>query len=369
MNPEKQYCSKCFMISSFPNIEFNEEGLCHFCEKLSEPQAKNKLQEALNIDKLEELETIADKIKREAREKKLKYDCIIGASGGFDSTYVIYVAKKLLDLNPLVIKYDNGICHELANTNLKEACKILGVDLIIEPVTKNERGYILNATKALLNLGVFFTACFSCHYIIASVAYWHAKRLNIRYMLTGTNHIEKNLAQASHGFMLKSLIKGCFRCNLIKMLKIIYYEVIAQYYFVKLKYQYDGFSLRFFRNLFRLHPVAPHFVEKIDISEYVGWNWPKIENILREELHWDTPRRTRVPYFRFDCHFSALIDKSFKRVTGLSEHALLCNWFAQSGFVSKEEIRSDFNYMNDDTRIDKEIRIVMEKLDIHESKS
>ncbi|UCD30376.1 MAG: hypothetical protein JSV03_07880, partial [Planctomycetota bacterium] len=64
------------------------------------------------------------------------------------------------------------------------------------------------------------------------------------------------------------------------------------------------------------------------------------------------------------CHFSSMIDKSFKRITGASEHALLFNWFIQAGIVSKEELEEDFNYMNDDGRIDKEIKIALEKLEL-----
>ena len=361
---EHQPCKRCFLPPTFPGLEVNHDGICNFCEHLSNPDVQNELKRDLFIDRISELNDFATHIKQEAKAKSSKYDCIIGASGGFDSTYVIYIAKKILDLNPLVVKYDNGVCHEQANNNLKEACRILGVDLRIQPVIELERKYFLNATKALMNLGVFFSACFSCHYIIASVAYREAKKENLTYMLTSTNHIEKNLATASHGFMLKSLIRGFLKCNPAKMLNVIYYKILAHWYFMRLKFSFDGFSLRFFRNLFKLHPVTPSFIKKVDVSNYTAWNWPKVEKILREELHWDTPRRTKVPYFRFDCHYSAMIDKSFKKVTGISEHGLLVNWFAQAGFASKQELKEDFDYMNSDDRIKKEIERVFEAFDM-----
>lgn len=355
-------CRKCFIEDTHPCIRINAEGLCNLCVFFESEQGRQDLQRMLQINRLDKLKELARTIRKEAAEKGLKYDCIIGASGGFDSTYVIYIAKKILGLNPLVVKYDNGLCHQQANQNLKEACRILGVDLRITPVTKNERCYLAYSTKALLNLGVFFTACFSCHYIIASVVYQEARKENLRYMLTSTNYVEKSLAEMSHGFMLKSLLKRFFTCGPLRMLKFLFYEMIAHFYFVKLKFEYDGLSIRFLRNLFSLHPVTPRFIQKVNVSDYVAWDWPKIEAILREELGWDTPRRTRVPYFRFDCHYSAMIDKSFKQITGFSEHALLLNWFIQAGVVSKETLREDFEYMNDDERIEKEIRIVMEEL-------
>lgn len=361
-------CKRCFITDSFPNVEFNEDGICSFCQNLSVSSAQAELKKALEIDKLIELKEIAAQIKQEAKEKKSQYDCIIGASGGFDSTYVIYIAKKILGLNPLVVKYDNGVCHDLANENLKKACQALGVELRIFNVIDDERKYFLNATKGLINLGVFFSACFSCHYIIASVVYREAKKEKIRYMLTSTNRVERNLADASHGFMLKSLIKGFFRCNPLKMLNFIYYELVAQYYFVKLKFKFDKLSLRFVRNLFSLHPITPSFIKKIDIGQYIAWNWLKIEKILREELGWETPRKTKVPYFRFDCHYSAMIDKSFKKVTGISEHGLLFNWFIQAGFATRQELEDDFKYMNDDNRINKEIDVIRERFNLPKDK-
>jgi hypothetical protein len=53
-----------------------------------------------------------------------------------------------------------------------------------------------------------------------------------------------------------------------------------------------------------------------------------------------------------------MIDTSFKRLTGLTEHAMLLNWFAQAGLVSKSELQDDMAYMNDDKRLEKEIDIV-----------
>ncbi len=363
---EKTVCKRCFITSDFPNMKFDKDGVCDLCRHHQQDSVQSQLHAGFKLNKLDELKVVAERIKKEAIEKKSKYDCIIGASGGFDSTYVIYIAKKLLGLNPLVVKYDNGVCHPMANDNLKRACKILGVELRIIEVIPAERAYFLNATKALINLGVFFTACFSCHYIIASVVYREAKKEGLKYTLTSTNIIEKSLADSSHSFMLKSLVTRFFSCGPKRMLNAIYYEMIAAWHFARLKFMFDGLSLRFFKNLFSLHPVKPASVTKINVSDYVAWDYKNVENTLRDELGWDTPRKTKVPYFRFDCHYSAMIDKSFKKITGTSEHALLTNWFVQSGLICKDDIAEDFHYMNDDERIKKEMKLVCEKFGLSE---
>ena len=121
-----------------------------------------------------------------------------------------------------------------------------------------------------------------------------------------------------------------------------------------------------FPGLFRgaLHCYARRITEGMNISAANAIASLVPEKALREELKWDTPRQTKVPYFRFDCHFSSLIDRSFKKVTGITEHGLLCNWFAQAGFVTKDEIADDFTYMNDDNRVDNENQVVFKKLNL-----
>ena len=130
-----------------------------------------------------------------------------------------------------------------------------------------------------------------------------------------------------------------------------------------IKYSFDKFSFRFLKNMLKLHPVKPDSITKINVSDYVAWDWKKIEHTLRDELGWQTPRHTKVPYLRFDCHYSSMIDRSFKNLTGLTEHAMLLNWFAQAGLVSKSDIEDDIQYMNDERRLEKEISIVRKEFD------
>jgi len=363
----QQFCKKCFLPANFPKVRLGADGTCAYCKSLSSRQYQEKLQAALNFSRQDELKTIADQIKAHAAKKKSKYDCIIGASGGLDSTYTVYVAKKIMELNPLLVKYDNGLCHELSNKNLLEACRILNVDLRIVPLFKNERGYKLNATKALRNLGIFFSACFSCHYILPSLVYKTAKEENITYVLTNCNEIEQESDVSSNWWQLKSLIVSFLRCNPLKMLKFIWYEILAQFSFVKLKLQFDGFSPRFFRNIFApcpLKPMKPRFIKRLNVSEYVPWDYINIEKTIREELNWDTPRRMKVPFLRWDCRYGALINKSYKKAVGIAKNAAICNWFVQTGFVSKKELEADMQYLNDDKRIEKEVQMVFDELRI-----
>jgi hypothetical protein len=351
-------CLTCFVNDTVPGVTIGASGQCNVCSYYRSEGGLVELKKSVNVNRLDDLKKVAKTIKTEAKKLGLRYDCVLGASGGFDSTYVIYIAKKLLGLNPLVVKYDNGVCHPMANSNLEKTCTLLGIDLNVYPVIDSERRYLYYSTKALENIGVFFSACFSCHYTIASVVYREALKEGVNYTMTSTNHIEEGFARANHTLMAKSLIKGFFHCRPLKMFKFLFFESLAIFSLVKLKLSFDGVSLRFFKNLVRLHPVKPEAITKINVSDYIAWDWKKIEHTLRSELGWETPRHTKVPYLRFDCHYSAMIDRSFKKLTGLTEHAMLLNWFAQAGLASKSELQDDIAYMNDDKRLEKEIGLV-----------
>lgn len=115
-------CSRCVMDDTVRGITFDEKGECTFCKIHDDLENKFPLDESAPI----RLQVIVDQIKKDGVGKK--YDCIVGVSGGRDSTYTLYNAVKL-GLRPLAVHFDNGWNSEIAVQNIKNATKILGVDL------------------------------------------------------------------------------------------------------------------------------------------------------------------------------------------------------------------------------------------------
>lgn len=115
-------CSRCVMDDSVSGIEFDKNNGCTFCEIHDELEAKYPL----NSESSEKLNALIAKIKKEGAGKK--YDCIVGVSGGRDSTYTLYTAVKL-GLRPLAVHFDNGWNSEHAVMNIENVCKKLNVDL------------------------------------------------------------------------------------------------------------------------------------------------------------------------------------------------------------------------------------------------
>lgn len=115
-------CTRCILDDTVLGITFDEDGVCTFCHIHDEMNAKYPLNE--NTES--ELKKIVGKIKKSGRKKH--YDCIVGVSGGKDSSYTLIKVVEL-GLRPLVVHFDNGWNSDLAVQNIKNLCSKLNLDL------------------------------------------------------------------------------------------------------------------------------------------------------------------------------------------------------------------------------------------------
>lgn len=116
-------CTNCVMDTTDVDIVFDENGVCHHCHRyFMTMNSKPKGQAAM-----EALHVLVEKIKADGRGKP--YDCIIGLSGGVDSTYLAYLVKKELGLRPLAVHLDNGWNSELSVQNIENIVRRLDIDL------------------------------------------------------------------------------------------------------------------------------------------------------------------------------------------------------------------------------------------------
>ena len=117
-----QICKRCVMDTSDPEITFDKKGNCNHCDDFFK-KYKNKIYHGEESDR--QLEIIVNKIKN--TKGKNKYDCLIGMSGGVDSSYVAYKTVQL-GLNPLAVHVDNGWDSEESVKNIKNVCNKLNID-------------------------------------------------------------------------------------------------------------------------------------------------------------------------------------------------------------------------------------------------
>lgn len=176
---EYRICSHCIMDTSDPNITFDERGWCDYCQNFEQQIMPNWHTDERGEHELMELAT---KIKKTGEGKD--FDCIIGLSGGLDSSYVTYIAKEKMGLRPLLFHVDAGWNTDQAVGNIERLVDGLGLDLYTEVINWEEmKDYQLSVMKAQIadqdipQDSVFF-----------STLYKFARQHKIKYIMTGANY-------------------------------------------------------------------------------------------------------------------------------------------------------------------------------------
>jgi N-acetyl sugar amidotransferase len=171
-------CQRCIMDTSDPNISFDESGICHYCNNFD----INILPDWANNNESDlKLELMSDLIRSDGKGKD--FDCIIGLSGGLDSSYVAYIAKEKMGLRPLLFHVDAGWNTNQAVGNIEKLVDGLGLDLYTDVVNwdavKRMQVAFLRAgipDQDLVQDAAFFSGM-----------YKFARKYNVNYIITGSN--------------------------------------------------------------------------------------------------------------------------------------------------------------------------------------
>lgn len=173
-----QVCERCVMDTTDKNIVFNENGVCERCNTY-----ESSILPIWNYGKGHdaELQKIVNDIKTTGKGKK--YDCILGLSGGFDSTYMLHYAVSVLGLRPYVYHVDAGWDLPLAVDNIKRVCDKLRIELHNEVMDWEEMRQMQIA---------FFRTGLPCLDVPQDCAFIakvdkFAKQIGVKYVLSGGN--------------------------------------------------------------------------------------------------------------------------------------------------------------------------------------
>lgn len=181
INKERPYqiCTRCVMDTTDPDIVFDENGVCNHCRR-AETLLKKPPYSLSPLEKKNKLIELVNEIKKSSRGKR--YDCIIGVSGGVDSTYAAYTVVKA-GLKPLAVHLDNGWNSELSVKNIENITKKLGIDLFTYVIDWEEfRDLQLSFLKASTP-----DAEIPTDHAIVSILYKIAEKEKVKYILGGTN--------------------------------------------------------------------------------------------------------------------------------------------------------------------------------------
>jgi N-acetyl sugar amidotransferase len=185
MGKEYQRCTRCVMDTSAIDITFNKEGICNYC---TEFLARYRPMQQKSADQMEkELNEFINKIKTTGKGKR--YDCIIGLSGGVDSSWALVQAVQC-GLRPLAVHMDNGWNSELAQNNIANLVRALNVDLYTHVIDWPEYKGLMQAffDADVIDVELLYDNA------MLGVNYKLAAKYGIKYILAGTNQATEGMA-------------------------------------------------------------------------------------------------------------------------------------------------------------------------------
>jgi N-acetyl sugar amidotransferase len=179
------------MDTSDPDIDFDDAGVCNHCRFFDLELTKNWYP---NQHGRRLLEATVDRIKAENQDRE--YDCVIGLSGGIDSSYLAYLARRELGLRPLAIHVDGGWNSELAVRNIEGIVKCLDIDLHTHVVDWEE---MRDLQRAFLRAGLANQDVPQDHAFISGL-YSQAISHGIRHVLSGGNIATESILPAEWAY-------------------------------------------------------------------------------------------------------------------------------------------------------------------------
>lgn len=179
MERNYQVCTNCVMDTTDSNIVFDEKGVCDHCNTFY-----SKIKPYWHTDELglNALESLVDKIKKEGKGKD--FDCMMGMSGGIDSSYLLYKMVSDFGLRPLVFHVDAGWNSQIAVNNIEKLVDGLGLDLYTEVINWEE---IKDLQLAFFKSGVPHIDVPQDHAFFATM-YKFASKYKVKTILTGGNY-------------------------------------------------------------------------------------------------------------------------------------------------------------------------------------
>ena len=172
-------CSNCVMDTTDTNIIFDEKGVCDHCNTYYTDIKPNWHTDEKGWN---QLQSMAEKIKKEGQGKD--FDCLLGMSGGVDSSYLLYLAKEKLGLKPLVFHVDAGWNSPEAVNNIEVLVERFKLDLYTQVINWEE---MKDLQLSFFKSAVPHIDTPQDHAFFATM-YKFADKYNIRYILTGANY-------------------------------------------------------------------------------------------------------------------------------------------------------------------------------------
>ena len=197
-----QVCTNCIYDERVEEIKFDKNGVCNYCKQTDELKSLFGTGKKKGSNKFNK---ILAQIRLDGRGKK--YDCIVGVSGGTDSSYLLYLAKKKWKLRPLAVHFDNTYNSSIATMNISKVLQKLKVDLFTYVVNNREMDDIF---RSFFRAGVPEIDS-ATDLALAEIMYRAANKYKIKYVLEGHSFITEGITPIGKNYFDGMYIKDIHR--------------------------------------------------------------------------------------------------------------------------------------------------------------
>lgn len=335
-------CVKCLLPSNYLNIKFDEQGICQYCRRYSQPDY---------LGKEELLKVIQEPLSRNTSKK---YDCIVGFSGGRDSTYLLWYVVKKLKLRPLAVFSDDLFIPEVTINNIRTTCEILEVDVkhvkhdnlkkcvghhlkawIKRPVPETlvfinvgERmGYENISEKEAVKQGV--KLIFGGRTPVQVIQQYKSALILFdkgRKRKDGITDLDE--VMENHKTEKLSLLKGYIKQVILNPSLIMNYNCLRTQY-EEYKMMKEKEQLIQEHDLVTIHPFF----------NYVHWKEDELEEVLFNDLNWKLPEGKKTSA-RIGCEVDTIRQYLYLKTLGYNDSHVDLSYLIRDKQITKEEAKS-----------------------------
>lgn len=315
-------CTRCILPETMPGISFDADGVCSYCQKHKPNPLKGR----------DALLAIADR----HRSRDGSPDCVIGLSGGRDSSYGLHYLRRELGLNPVAYTYDWALVTDIARRNASRLCAKLGIEhvLVSADIQSKRRNIRANveawAARPELGMVPLFMAgdkAYFYHYSEIS------RRYGIDLVFTCGNRFE--MTDFKSGFAgVRTEMSGeqyrPYNVSPIRKMKLVAYYVLN---FI-LNPRYLNRSLFDSAAGFYYSYLMKH--DLVRIFDYVPWDETVIDSVLRDQYGWEEATDTDSTW-RIGDGTTAFYNYIYYSIAGFTEHDTFRSNQVRAGVISRDE--------------------------------
>jgi len=317
-------CSRCVMDSSTPGLRLDPAGHCNYCRLHDRMETSLRVREGT-------VDALCDRIRKAGR--KQAYDCVVGLSGGTDSTYCLYVTKKL-GLRPLAVHFDNGFVSETATANIKTTAERLGVE--VRTVT-TDWDALRGLYRACLEASIP-EICLPCEVGVYSALHRVAAEVGARHIILGLSYKTEGITPLAWHY-----------CDGLYITDVFERHGDGG----KQPRGFDGLALTSFAK-----NALWHRIRTIQLPLYMrDYRDKEIQTELAQELGW-----VYGGHHHFDCAYKPFVAHIQARKFNIDYRKVTLSALVRSGQSSRESALASLQQVP--TATDAEVRHCLERLEM-----